>query len=154
MTMEAASVYPPLQGRPIKGTICLFDVDGTLTPARRSVSPEMLQILSALRHKCAIGFVGGSDLVKQQEQLGTPSILVTGLFDFCFPENGLTAFRLGEQLASQSFIGWLGQEKYKQLVNFCLRYIADVECPVKTGTFVEFRCVVIQLPMPMLRQTS
>ena len=144
MYTEAASVYPPLESRSIKNTICLFDVDDTLTPARRSVSPEMLQLLSALRHKCAIGFVGGSDLVKQQEQLGTPSIPVTGLFDFCFAENGLTAYRLGEQLSSQSFIGWLGQEKYKPLVNFCLRYIADIECPVKTGTFVEFRYVVIQ----------
>ena len=144
MYTEAASVYPPLESRSIKNTICLFDVDDTLTPARRAVSPEMLQLLSALRHKCAIGFVGGSDLVKQQEQLGTPSIPVTGLFDFCFAENGLTAYRLGEQLSSQSFIGWLGQEKYKPLVNFCLRYIADIECPVKTGTFVEFRYVVIQ----------
>ena len=101
----------------------------------------MLQLLSALRHKCAIGFVGGSDLVKQQEQLGTPSISVTGLFDYCFAENGLTAIRLGQPLASNSFIGWLGQEKYQQLVNFCLRYIADIKCPVKTGTFVEFRYV-------------
>lgn len=148
MSTEAASVYPSLDGRSIKGTICLFDVDNTLTPARQSVSPEMLQLLSALRHKCAIGFVGGSNLVKQQEQLGTPSILVTGLFDFCFAENGLTAYRLGKELASQSFIGWLGQEKYKQLVNFCLRYIADIECPVKTGTFVEFRCVVMHLAVP------
>lgn len=148
MYAEAASVYPPLEGRPIKDTICLFDVDNTLTPARQSVSPEMLQLLSVLRHKCAIGFVGGSNLVKQQEQLGTPSIPVIGLFDFCFAENGLTAYRLGEQLASNSFIGWLGQEKYKQLVNFCLRYIADIECPVKTGTFVEFRYVVMQLTVP------
>lgn len=103
----------------------------------------MLQLLSLLRHKCAIGFVGGSNYAKQQEQLGTPSIPVTNLFDFCFAENGLTAFRLGEPLASLSFIGWLGQEKYKQLVNFCLRYIADIDCPVKTGTFVEFRYVPV-----------
>lgn len=149
MHTEAASVYPPLEGRPLKGTICLFDVDDTLTPARRSVSPDMLQLLSALRHKCAIGFVGGSNLAKQQEQLGTPSLPVTGLFDFCFSENGLTAYRLGEQLASQSFIGWLGQAKYKQLVNFCLRYIADIECPVKTGTFVEFRYVVMHFAVPV-----
>lgn len=27
--------YPPLEDRPLKNTICLFDVDGTLTPARR-----------------------------------------------------------------------------------------------------------------------
>ena len=33
--MEAASVYPQLQDRAVKNTICLFDVDDTLTPARR-----------------------------------------------------------------------------------------------------------------------
>ncbi|KAL9006984.1 MAG: hypothetical protein Q9188_000272 [Gyalolechia gomerana] len=136
---QAASVYPTLEERPVKETICLFDVDGTLTPARGDASPQMLQLLSSLRHKCAIGFVGGSDLIKQQEQLGTPSIPVISLFDFCFSENGLTAYRLGQQLASQSFIGWLGEDKYKQLVNFCLRYISDIDCPVKRGTFVEFR---------------
>ena len=145
MHTEAASVYPPLEGRPLNGTICLFDVDNTLSLARQPATPEMLQILSALRHKCAIGFVGGSNLVKQQEQLGTPSIPVIGLFDFCFAENGLTAFRLGEQLAGHSFIEWLGQEKYKQLVNFCLRYIADIDCPIKTGTFVEFRYVLLAM---------
>ena len=99
----------------------------------------MLQLLSALRHKCAIGFVGGSNLIKQQEQLGTPAIPVTSLFDFCFAENGLTAYRLGQQLPSTSFIGWLGEEKYKQLANFCLRYISEIDCPVKRGTFIEFR---------------
>lgn len=39
---EAASVYPPLEGRPVKNTICLFDVDGTLTPARRVSTLEPL----------------------------------------------------------------------------------------------------------------
>ena len=99
----------------------------------------MLQLLSSLRHKVAIGFVGGSDLAKQQEQLGTSSIPVTTLFDFCFAENGLTAYRMGQRLASQSFIGWLGEDKYKKLANFLLRYIADLDIPVKRGTFVEFR---------------
>lgn len=99
----------------------------------------MLQLLSELRHKVAIGYVGGSDLAKQQEQLGTPSIPVTTLFDFCFPENGLTAFRLGAPLASQSFIAWLGEAKYTRFANFVLRYIADLELPFKRGTFLEFR---------------
>lgn len=35
MAAEAAGVYPALEDRPVKDTICLFDVDGTLTPARR-----------------------------------------------------------------------------------------------------------------------
>lgn len=78
----------------------------------------MLQILSELRHKCAIGFVGGSNLAKQQEQLATPDVDVTSLFDFCFAENGLTAYRLGQELASQSFIGWIGETKYKALVKW------------------------------------
>lgn len=99
----------------------------------------MLQLLSALRHKVAIGFVGGSDLAKQQEQLGTPSIPVTNLFDFCFAENGLTAIRMGVPLASHSFIKWIGEDNYKKLVRFILHYVADLDIPVKRGTFVEFR---------------
>ena len=61
------------------------------------------------------------------------------MFDYCFSENGLTAYRLGQQLASQSFIKYLGEDKYKRLANFILRYIADLELPVKRGTFIEFR---------------
>lgn len=77
----------------------------------------MLQLLSELRQKVAIGFVGGSNLVKQQEQLGGP-VDVISLFDFCFSENGLTAYRLGQELESASFIGWIGEEKYKQLTKW------------------------------------
>ena len=50
-------------------TLVLFDVDGTLTPARLTVSDEVRSTLSKLRNKCCIGFVGGSDLSKQLEQL-------------------------------------------------------------------------------------
>lgn len=52
-----AELYPDLIDRPVKETVCLFDVDDTLTPARKSVSVEMLKLLSELRHKCAIGYV-------------------------------------------------------------------------------------------------
>lgn len=58
-------------------------------------------------------------------------LLVLEDFDFCFAENGLTAYRLGKQLASQSFIQWIGEDEYTKLVNFCLRYIADMELPRK-----------------------
>ncbi|KAI9700543.1 MAG: Phosphomannomutase [Bogoriella megaspora] len=136
---QAASIIPPLNERPVKNTILLFDVDNTLSLPRRAATPQVLQLLSTLRHRVAIGYVGGSDLSKQQEQLGTPDIPVTSLFDFCFPENGLIAYRMGQPLATHSFIGWLGEEKYKKLVNFCLHYIADLDIPVKRGTFVEFR---------------
>ncbi|KAL1972404.1 hypothetical protein VTN31DRAFT_6818 [Thermomyces dupontii] len=153
MSTEAAGIYPPLEKRPLQGTICLFDVDETLTPARRSATPEMLEILSRLRHKCAIGFVGGSNFAKQQEQLGTPSIPVTSLFDFCFSENGLTAYRLGKPLAGNSFIQWLGEDKYQEMVNFILRYLSEIKLPKKRGTFIEFRTGMINVS-PVGRNAS
>lgn len=123
------------------------------TASHQTVSPEILQLLSALRHKVAIGFVGGSDLVKQQEQLGTASIPVTSLFDFCFAENGLTAYRMGVPLASHSFIKWIGEENYKKLAKFILHYIADLDIPVKRGTFIEFRNGMINVS-PIGRNAS
>jgi phosphomannomutase len=101
----------------------------------------------------AIGFVGGSDLVKQQEQLGSATVNVTSLFDFCFAENGLTAYRLGEQLPSNSFIKWIGEDQYKELVRFILHYIADLDIPIKRGTFIEFRNGMINVS-PIGRNAS
>ncbi|EJD07509.1 eukaryotic phosphomannomutase [Fomitiporia mediterranea MF3/22] len=119
--------------------LILFDVDETLTPARRSASPEMISILRELRKHYAIGFVGGSNLVKIQEQLGVTGNNVYDDFDFAFAENGLVAYRMGKKLESQSFIKFIGEEKYKTLVSFILHYIADLDIPIKRGTFVEFR---------------
>lgn len=45
----------------------------------------------------------------------------------------------GEALPSNSFIRWIGEDQYKDLVNFCLHYVADLDIPIKRGTFVEFR---------------
>ncbi|KAN0137171.1 Eukaryotic phosphomannomutase [Lactarius tabidus] len=119
--------------------LVLFDVDGTLTPARQGVSPEMHQLLKELRKKLVIGFVGGSDLVKISEQLTFSGSNAIDDFDFAFAENGLTAFRLSKPLESQSFIKFVGEERYKKLVNFILHYVADLDIPIKRGTFVEFR---------------
>ncbi|KAH6898307.1 eukaryotic phosphomannomutase [Thelonectria olida] len=152
--MVAPPSYTPLEDRPIKETICLFDVDGTLTPARLGASPEILAALQALRAKCAIGFVGGSNLVKQEEQIGQPAgAPVTTLFDFCFAENGLTAYKLGEPLPSNSFIKWIGEDQYKELANFILHYVADLDIPVKRGTFIEFRNGMINVS-PVGRNAS
>lgn len=91
--------------------------------------------------------------MKQQEQLGSSTTDVTTLFDFCFPENGLVAYRLGKPLASNSFIRWLGEEKYQQLADFCLGYISKIKLPKKRGTFVEFRNGMINVS-PIGRNAS
>ena len=114
----------------------------------------MLEILAKLRTKCAIGFVGGSDFSKQEEQIGkVAGVPVTTLFDFCFSENGLTAYKLGQSLPSNSFIQQVGEDSYKELVNFCLHYVADLDIPVKRGTFVEFRNGMINVS-PIGRNAS
>lgn len=92
--------------------ICLFDVDGTLTPARLKVKPEMEELIAALRKKVVVGTVGGSDFPKQKEQLGDD---VQSKFDYCFAENGLTAFKGQESLGSTSFVDYLGEEKMKEV---------------------------------------
>lgn len=116
----------------------------------------MLDTLKALRKKAVIGFVGGSDLPKQMEQLGVnganggrsplaipllsspradrahvtaPTVIDD--FDYCFAENGLTAYKSGKQLASASFIKHIGEERYKAMVKVILHHIADLDIPVK-----------------------
>lgn len=106
--------------------------------------------MAKLRNKCCIGFVGGSDLSKQLEQLG-PNVLDE--FDYSFSENGLTAYRLGKELASQSFINWLGEEKYNKLAVFILRYLSEIDLPKRRGTFLEFRNGMINVS-PIGRNAS
>lgn len=116
----------PFSQRPRPRTLCLFDVDGTLSLARQAATPQMLLLLERLRKECAIGFVGGSDLSKIREQLqpkGAEDPI--HLFDYGFAENGLTAFRFGQQLSSESFVKSLGEQRYKKLARFCLNYIAN-----------------------------
>ncbi|KAL9713770.1 Phosphomannomutase 1 [Leucoagaricus gongylophorus] len=137
----------------LRNTVCLFDVDGTLTPARQAASAEMIETLRELRKKVAVGFVSGSDLPKIKEQLEIPGTDLLADMDYCFFENGLTAYKLGQVLPSESFISFIGEERYKILVNFILHYIADLDIPIKRGTFVEFRQGMINVS-PIGRNAS
>ena len=122
--------------------IALFDVDGTLTPARLQISDEVKTFLAELRKKIVIGTVGGSDLPKQKEQLGED---VHENFDYVFAENGLVAFKGNEALGRNTFLQYLGEDKLKELVNWTLRYIADLDVPQKRGTFIEIRSGMLNI---------
>jgi len=125
-----------------KNIIALFDVDGTLTPARKEVDPAVVEFLKDLRQKITIGFVGGSDLSKQLEQLG-PNVLE--MFDFSFAENGLTAYKGADLIAQQSFSKHLGEENIKRLLNWILHYLSTIDIPIKRGTFIEFRAGMLNV---------
>lgn len=117
----------------------------------------MLARLKKLREQITIGVVGGSDLVKQKEQLGedgasafTVGVLyvkdgwmlgaderpsrvraVVNEFDYSFSENGLVAFHKGVKVGETNLKTQYSNEQINRLVNFCLRYIADLDIPVK-----------------------
>lgn len=96
----------------------------------------MMTLLEKLRKEIHIGVVGGSDLVKQEEQLRHDALQ---RFDYNFPENGIVAYQNGKQIYAGSFVKYLGEERYKLLVNFILSYIANLDIPIKRGTFIELR---------------
>tara|TARA_Y100000589_G_C27088603_1_gene602885 strand:+ start:72 stop:818 length:747 start_codon:yes stop_codon:yes gene_type:complete len=122
-------------------TIILFDVDGTLTESRKVIKQDMVDTLQKLSKKYIIGIVGGSDLKKQKEQLGD----TINVFNYLFSENGTVAFKDGECFHKKNVIDFLGQKNYHKLVNYCLKYISDLELPVKTGTFIELRNAMVNV---------
>ncbi|XP_031398424.1 phosphomannomutase isoform X1 [Punica granatum] len=118
------------------GVIALFDVDGTLTAPRRVATPEMLEFMQELRKVATVGVVGGSDLSMITEQLGKT---VINDYDYVFSENGLVAHKDGKLIGTESLKSLLGEAKLKEFINFTLHYIADLDIPIKRGTFIEFR---------------
>ncbi|CAG2174600.1 unnamed protein product [Oppiella nova] len=128
-------------------TLVLFDVDNTLTSSRLPISPEMEELLKDLRERVSVGLVGGSDLSKIVEQMGggagedsAQSVdTIVNRYDYVFAENGLVAYKKGSLLATESIAEFVGEHKLQTLTNFCLRYMSELELPVKRGNFVEFR---------------
>eukprot|EP01101_Sappina_pedata_P011885 TRINITY_DN8063_c0_g1_i1.p1 TRINITY_DN8063_c0_g1~~TRINITY_DN8063_c0_g1_i1.p1 ORF type:complete len:563 (-),score=122.28 TRINITY_DN8063_c0_g1_i1:55-1563(-) len=66
-------------------------------------------------------------------------------FDYVFSENGLLAYSKGK-LISEKLITEVYPEKVLQsIVEFSLRYIADLPLPIKRGTQIEFRNGLINI---------
>jgi phosphomannomutase len=128
----------------------LFDVDGVLCRSREKVGKEMLRMLEELRKRVVIGFVSGSDLEKQKEQIGSN---VLELFDYGFPENGTIFYRHEELVSTSSIVDYLTEDRYKKVLRIILRSLSDVECPVKRGNFVELRNGMINVS-PIGRRCS
>lgn len=132
--------------------LLLFDVDGTLTPARKVIEPDFEKFLyEKIKPKATLGVVGGSDLSKVLEQLNGKRVL--NEFDYVFPENGLVHIEKGLEVSRQSIQKHLGEETIKRFINFNLRYIADLDIPIKRGTFIDFRNGMINL-CPIGRQCT
>ncbi|KAJ3526182.1 hypothetical protein NMY22_g10273 [Coprinellus aureogranulatus] len=142
---------PPIADRPLGKTLCLFDVDGTLSLARQAserahtdrlmvADPSPVCISRDARYsEGSPPKVRGRLRGRVRSRQDHRAAAVLDDFDFAFAENGLTAFKQGQPLPGVSFIQFVGEERYKELVKFILHYIADLDIPIKRGTFVEFR---------------
>lgn len=130
--------------------ICVFDMDGTLTKSRNRISPDMEQFLLNLKSKVAVALVSGSDLMKIAEQMGTRSCDgaendLLAKYEYVFAENGLATHINGMLQAGESILSYLGESKLQTLINFCLRYMSELELPCKRGNFIELRTGMINI---------
>jgi hypothetical protein len=108
--------------------IALFDVDGTLTIPRGEITHDMMDFMMALSQKITVGIVGGSDLPKQEEQLGEN---IATRFPYNFSQNGLVAYKNGILLESQTIAKFLGEDNIKRIINWVLKYLSELDIPVK-----------------------
>ena len=123
--------------------LILFDVDGTLSESRRTIKNDMVDCLKNLKKQnITLGIVGGSNFEKQVEQLKEENL---NLFDYIFSENGLVGYYNGELINKTSIKDKLGEENIKKLINTSLKYMSQINIPVKRGNFIEFRNGMINL---------
>jgi len=120
----------------VKKHLLLFDIDGTLTLPRQTIKQPMIDTLKRASQYFDLAIVGGSDRVKQIEQLES----TVAMFDYAFSENGTCSFdKAGNVFHKTSVAKHFGEQKLKEIINFCLHYIADLDIPIKRGTFIEYR---------------
>ena len=140
MEIKEPTNHPLRKGK----TLLLFDIDGTLTESRKVIKENMVSCLkkAASFKEIDIATVGGSDLPKAQEQLQS----AIDLLKFVFTENGLVYLDEKKELHKVDKIStYLGYDKLKEFVNFCLKSICELDIPIKTGTFLELRTGILNI---------
>lgn len=156
-------------------TICLFDVDGTLTKSRLSIEDDMYQMLKKLKEKHTVGLVGGSDSNKISGKFTSGWILLNKNmytnkslsclkleqmnrfqvkdaknylieeYEYVFTENGLIAYENGQSISNESILKRLGEDAVQEVINFSLEYLSKLKLPKKRGNFIEFRTGMINI---------
>ncbi len=89
---------------------------------------EVREAILNLTKKADVAVISGSDRVKQLEQLGEPFF---NSLRYCFTEHGLLTYERGHLTHTKSVVDFIGEQKLKKFVNFCLKYIAELDIPIK-----------------------
>ena len=132
-----------------KLTTMLFDMDGTLTDARKEITPEVVKSLTEIPNGTVKHLVTGSDMSKIEEQI-PPSILLA-LFDRVYACNGTRVYNCKLDMDDESLpiepelihkvtlLDHYSESDINHIMNTLLQTAAKTHTKIKTGTFVEWR---------------
>jgi len=132
----------------MKRTICLFDMDGTLTEARKKIQPDMVAALKELSEYTDIGIVTGSDFDYIIQQCGV-LFETNGVDDDkiqLFPCNGTKHYVVSENQFTithdSDMLSEIKQENYNYLLQslFAFQLMITLKHNVTfSGTFFQYR---------------
>ncbi len=110
--------------------IYLFDVDGTLTPARATIDPDFEQFFLSWMKDKEVYLVSGSDYAKSVEQVGE---IICENVSGCFNTAGNTFFQKG---VLQYKNEWKAE---KPLLAMLQKYMDESKFPLRRGRHFEHR---------------
>tara|TARA_B100001121_G_scaffold12255_1_gene10315 strand:- start:1464 stop:2231 length:768 start_codon:yes stop_codon:yes gene_type:complete len=127
----------------------LFDMDGTLTDARRPISEEVVDVLRKIPPAAKKYLVTGSDLTKIEEQI--PTDILLSVFEKIHACNGTKVYNTNldmddetraiepELIHQTTLKDFYSEADINHIVDVLLRTAANTHTKVKTGTFIEWR---------------
>lgn len=123
-------------------SIILFDIDGTLTLPAKPIESNMLELLKKLSQTYDIALATSSQLSKIESQV-SPNVLNLEYIKYIFSQNGTVTYKDGKLISELSIKTCYTEEQLQRLINFCLKYIAELTLPFKRGGFIDFRTSMI-----------
>jgi|TARA_R100000458_G_C8266335_1_gene241358 phosphomannomutase len=127
----------------------LFDMDGTLTDARETISNDVVQTLRLVPPAIKKYLVTGSDMTKIEEQI--PRDILLSLFERVFSCNGTRVWNCNldmddetgsiepELIHKTSLMDFYSEADVNHIINVLLETAFKTHTKIKTGTFVEWR---------------
>ena len=127
----------------------LFDMDGTLTDARKPISEDVVNALRSVSPSIRKYLVTGSDMSKIEEQI--PNDILLDLFERVYSCNGTRVYNCNldmddetkaiepELIHSTTLTDFYSEADINHIINSLLKIAYKTHTKIKTGTFVEWR---------------
>ena len=129
-------------------SLVLFDMDGTLTPVRKKMEPDMVEAINVLTSHTRVGIITGSKyayVVDQIPQLFNGDLKSRNMIDI-MPCNGTKIYKYVDDeyrlTAEVNMVEKIGRSSYNSLIKECNfrqgQIMEKFELPY-TGTFIQYR---------------